>query len=204
MDKIRLGFALTGSFCTLERVLDILSELCPEKYDIYPILSENTMSCDTRFMTRQEILDRLALITPNMPIRSIKEAEPIGPRKLLDALVVAPCTGNTLAKLANGITDSSVTMAAKAHLRNERPLIIAPSSNDALSANLKNIGLLMNTKNVYFVPFSQDDPTSKHRSVISHFELIEETVDQALNGLQKQPIILCKKRLAAAGNSRLS
>ena len=189
MDKIRLGFALTGSFCTLERVLDILSELCPEKYDIYPILSENTMSCDTRFMTRQEILDRLALITPNTPIRSIKEAEPIGPRKLLDALVVAPCTGNTLAKLANGITDSSVTMAAKAHLRNERPLIIAPSSNDALSANLKNIGLLMNTKNVYFVPFSQDDPDKKHNSLVAHMDMIIPTVELASQGVQIHPVL---------------
>ena len=194
MDKIRLGFALTGSFCTLEKVLDTLSELCPDRYDIYPILSENTMSCDTRFMSREEILDRLSLITCNPPIRTVNEAEPIGPKKLFDALVVAPCTGNTLAKLANGITDSSVTMAAKAHLRNERPLIIAPSSNDALSTNLKNIGLLMNTKNVFFVPFSQDDPDSKHRSVISHFDLIEDTVELALDGIQKQPIILCKNK----------
>ena len=162
-------------------------------YDIYPILSENAMACDTRFMTREEILSRLSLITSHSPIRTISEAEPIGPKKLLDALVVAPCTGNTLSKLANGITDTAVTMAAKAHLRNERPLIVAPSSNDALSANLKNIGLLMNTKNVYFVPFSQDSPESKHRSVISHFELIEKTVEDALNGVQTQPIILCNK-----------
>ncbi len=193
MEKIRLGFALTGSFCTFERVLEVLSEICPEKYDIYPILSENAMACDTRFMTREEILSRLSLITPHAPIRSIAEAEPIGPKKLLDALVVAPCTGNTLSKLANGITDTAVTMAAKAHLRNERPLIVAPSSNDALSANLKNIGLLMNTKNVYFVPFSQDSPDVKHRSVISHFELIEQTVEDALKGIQTQPIILCNK-----------
>lgn len=193
MEKIRLGFALTGSFCTFEQVLEVLSEICPEKYDIYPILSENAMACDTRFMTREEILSRLALITPHPPIRTISEAEPIGPKKLLDALVVAPCTGNTLSKLANGITDTAVTMAAKAHLRNERPLIVAPSSNDALSANLKNIGLLMNTKNVYFVPFSQDSPEKKHRSVISHFELIEKTVEDALKGIQTQPIILCNK-----------
>ena len=190
MDKIRLGFALTGSFCTLERVLDILSELCPEKYDIYPILSENTMSCDTRFMTRQEILDRLALITPNTPIRSIKEAEPIGPRKLLDALVVAPCTGNTLAKLANGITDSSVTMAAKAHLRNERPLIIAPSSNDALSANLKNIGLMLSRKCVYFLPLYQDDPDKKPHSLVSDFSLLTPTLECAMQGKQYQKIFI--------------
>lgn len=194
MEKIRLGFAFTGSFCTFESVFEALSEICTEKYDIYPILSENVMAADTRFMTREEILNRLSLITDHAPVRTIKEAEPIGPKNLLDALVVAPCTGNTLAKLANGITDSSVTMAAKAHLRNERPLIIAPSSNDALSANLKNIGVLMNTKNVYFVPFSQDSPETKHRSVISHFDLIEQTVEDALKGIQTQPIITCSKK----------
>ena len=193
MEKIRLGFAMTGSFCTFEKVFEVLSEICTEKYDIYPILSENAMACDTRFMTRDEILSRLSLITANKPIRTISEAEPIGPKKLLDVLVVAPCTGNTLSKLANGITDTSVTMAAKAHLRNERPLIVAPSSNDALSTNLKNIGLLMNTKNVFFVPFSQDSPETKHRSVISHFDLIEQTVEDALKGIQTQPIILCNK-----------
>lgn len=193
MDKIRLGFAMTGSFCTFENVFEVLSEICTEKYDIYPILSENVMASDTRFMTREEILSRLSLITRNSPIKTIREAEPIGPKKLLDVLVVAPCTGNTLSKLANGITDTSVTMAAKAHLRNERPLVIAPSSNDALSANLKNIGLLMNTKNVFFVPFSQDSPETKHRSVISHFDLIEDTIEDALKGVQTQPIILCKK-----------
>lgn len=189
MDKIRLGFAFTGSFCTFETVFDTLSEFCHEKFDIYPILSETVTSFDSRFMTRREIYDRLALITDNDPITRIDTAEPIGPKKLLDALVIAPCTGNTLAKLACGITDTSVTMAAKAHLRNERPVIIAPSSNDALSANLKNIGVLMNTKNVYFVPFSQDDPDKKHRSVVAHFDLIEETVENALKGIQIQPIL---------------
>ncbi len=189
MDKIRLGFALTGSFCTLEKVFETLSELCSEKFDIYPILSETVVSFDSRFMTREEIFSRLSLITKNEPITTVSAAEPIGPKKLLDALVIAPCTGNTLAKLAGAITDTSVTMAAKAHLRNERPLILAVSSNDALSANLRNIGVLMNTRNVYFVPFSQDDPKNKHRSVIAHFDKIEETVDMALQGIQLQPIL---------------
>lgn len=189
MDKIRLGFALTGSFCTFEKVFDTMADICREKYDIIPILSESVTGADSRFMTRREIYERLSLITPVKPIESIAEAEPIGPKKLLDALVIAPCTGNTLSKLANGITDTTVTMAAKAHLRNERPLIIAPSSNDALAANFKNIGTLMNTKCVYFVPFSQDSPDTKHRSVISHFELIEKTVENALLGIQTQPIL---------------
>lgn len=189
MDKIRLGFALTGSFCTLDRVFEILANLCQEKYEIIPIVSESIIASDTRFMTREDILSRLALITSNDLIKSIVEAEPIGPRKLFDAMVIAPCTGNTLAKLSNGITDSAVTMAAKAHLRNERPLVLAVSSNDALSSNLKNIGVLMNTKNVFFVPFSQDSPDSKHRSVIAHFDLIEKTLDDALKGIQTQPIL---------------
>lgn len=189
MDRIRLGFAFTGSFCTFEKVFDTLSDICQEKYEIFPILSESVTSNDSRFMTREEIYRRLELITPHKPITTIAAAEPIGPKKLLDVLVIAPCTGNTLSKLACGITDTTVTMAAKAHLRNERPLIIAPSSNDALSANLKNIGLLMNTRNVYFVPFSQDDPQSKHRSVVASFELIEKTVENALKGIQTQPIL---------------
>lgn len=194
MEKIRLGFALTGSFCTFEKVFEILSDICQEKYDIFPILSETVSQADSRFMSVDEIKKRLSLITPNPIITSIREAEPIGPKKLLDALVIAPCTGNTLAKLALGITDTSVTMAAKAHLRNERPLIIAPSSNDALSANLKNIGTLMNVKNVFFVPFSQDDPDSKHYSAVAHFDLIEDTVESALLGVQLQPILLSLKR----------
>ncbi len=189
MDKIRLGFALTGSFCTLEKALEALSELCVEKFDIFPILSETAANTDSRFLKKEEVFSRLALITKNEPITTITSAEPIGPKKLFDALVIAPCTGNTLAKLAAGITDTSVTMAAKAHLRNERPLILAVSSNDALSANLKNIGLLMNTKNVYFVPFSQDDPEKKHRSLIAHFDLIEKTLESALQGVQLQPIL---------------
>lgn len=189
MKKTRLGFALTGSFCTLERVLEEMSELCPEKFDITPILSPIVATTSTRFMDKEELFDRLALITPKKPITTIAEAEPIGPKKLFDVIVVAPCTGNTMSKLALGITDTSVTMAVKAALRNEIPIVIAPSTNDALGASAKNIGMLLNTKNVYLVPFSQDMPDEKHRSMVADFSLIEDTVEKALQGIQIQPII---------------
>lgn len=189
MDKLKLGFALTGSFCTLERVLEEMSQICPEKYEITPILSPIVASESTRFLEKDELFSRLSMITAQKPITTIKEAEPIGPKKLFDAMVVAPCTGNTLSKLALGITDTSVTMAVKAALRNEIPIVIAPSTNDALGASAKNIGLLLNTKNVYFVPFSQDSPDGKHRSMVADFSLIEDTLEKALDGVQIQPII---------------
>lgn len=189
MDKIRLGFALTGSFCTLEAVLEEMSQLCPDKYEITPILSPITANTDTRFLTKEELFSRLSMITAKKPITTIREAEPIGPKKLFDMLVVAPCTGNTLSKLALGITDTSVTMAVKAGLRNEIPIVIAPSTNDALGASAKNIGLLLNAKNIYFVPFSQDAPESKHNSMVADFSLLEETLEKAYEGVQIQPII---------------
>ena len=189
MKKTRMGFALTGSFCTLERVLEEMSELCPDKYEITPILSPIVASTSTRFMDKEELYDRLAVITPKKPLTTVPEAEPIGPKKLFDVMVVAPCTGNTMSKLALGITDTSVTMAVKAALRNEIPVVIAPSTNDALGATAKNIGILLNTKNVYLVPFSQDMPESKHRSMVADFSLIEQTVEKALEGVQLQPIV---------------
>lgn len=189
MDKIRLGFAITGSFCTLETVLEEMSRLCPEIYEITPILSPIVANSSTRFMEREELFSRLSLITPKKPITTVTEAEPIGPKKLLDAMVVAPCTGNTMSKLALGITDTSVTMAVKAAIRNEIPIVIAPSTNDALGAAAKNIGLLLNTRNVYFVPFSQDDPEGKHRSAVADFSLIEDTLEKAMKGVQLQPVI---------------
>lgn len=189
MDRIRLGFALTGSFCTLEAVLEKMAELCPDKYEITPILSPIVASESTRFIERDELFSRLSMITPRKPITTIPEAEPIGPKKLFDAMVVAPCTGNTLSKLALGVTDTSVTMAVKAALRNEIPIVIAPSTNDALGASAKSIGLLLNAKNIYFVPFSQDAPESKHRSMVADFSLIEDTLEKALNGVQIQPVI---------------
>jgi len=188
MEEIRLGFAMCGSFCTYDRVLRVLRTLT-EEYNVTPILSANSASTDTRFGTAEAYIKQITEITGRVPITTIRDAEPIGPKKLLDALVIAPCTGNTLAKLALGITDTSVTMAAKAHLRNDRPLVIAVSTNDALSGSARNIGDLLNRKNIYFVPMRQDDPQKKPRSVVAEMELIPETIREALAGRQIQPII---------------
>lgn len=187
-NKITLGFALCGSFCTLNKAICQL-ELLSKEYNILPIMSEITYSTDTRFGTAEHFRERVESACQRQIIHTVKDAEPIGPKALTDVLVIAPCTGNTLAKLAFGITDTSVTMAAKAHLRNGRPLIIALSTNDALSGSAKNIGALLNYKNVYFVPFSQDDPINKERSCIADMTLIGETIKCALDGKQLQPII---------------
>lgn len=187
-EKIKLGFAMCGSFCTLNEVVCTLCSLT-EKYDIMPIMSGITYETDTRFGTAQSFKDRITKATGKDIIHTVAQAEPIGPKKLLDVMVIAPCTGNTLAKLTGGITDTSVTMAAKAHLRNGRPLIIALSTNDALSGSAKNIGALMNYKNVYFVPFSQDNPHNKERSCIADMNLIDDTIKSALKGVQFQPMI---------------
>lgn len=188
-DKKRLGFALCGSFCTFKKVLEemkILSEI----YDITPIMSEGAARVDSRFGTAEDFRRRITEICKKEPITTIAEAEPIGPKALLDVLLIEPCTGNTLGKLANGITDSSVTMAAKAHLRNGRPIVIAVSTNDALGASAQNIGKLMNTKNIYFVPMGQDSPTNKPTSMVAHFEKSADTIEAALSGKQLQPLIL--------------
>ena len=190
MKDIKLGFAICGSFCTHSKILKQLEELKVAGYDITPIVSETVYSTDTRFGKADEFIEKIETICDNKCLHTVKDTEPIGPKALLDVLVIAPCTGNTLGKLANGITDTSVTMAAKAHLINERPLIIAPSTNDALGASAKNIGLLMNCKNGYFVPFRQDMPEYKHNSCISDFSLIDKTIEEALNGKQLQPILI--------------
>lgn len=187
--KLKLGFAFTGSFCTFDKVISELEKLA-DAYTITPIMSPASFGTDTRFGKAEDFRNKIADICHSDIISAITAAEPIGPKKLFDALVIAPCTGNSMAKLAAGITDTCVTMAAKAHLRNERPLIIAPSSNDALGANAKNLGLLLNTKNIYFVPFGQDDPTKKHNSLVSDFSLIAPTIDEALKGKQLQPILI--------------
>lgn len=184
-----IGFALCGSFCTLKRVIEEMKNLKSLNYNIIPIFSEIVYSTDTRFFNANELIKNVEEICENKVIHTIKEAEPIGPKSLLDLLIIAPCTGNTLGKLALGITDTSVTMAAKAHLRNEKPLLIAPSTNDALGASAKNIGLLHNTKNIYFVPYGQDAPDSKHSSCVADFTLIPKAVESALSGIQLQPII---------------
>lgn len=189
---LRIGFALTGSYCTFDKVLPEIEKLVSKGSDVTTILSENTSRTDTRFGKADELIEKLTAITGKKPIMSMAEAEPIGPKKLFDCIVVAPCTGNTLAKLANSITDTTVLMACKAHLRNLRPVVIAVSSNDGLGMNAINLGRLLNVKNIYFVPFAQDDPLGKPRSIVARMELIEATIIEALNGRQLQPIIMAR------------
>ncbi len=186
---MKLGYALTGSFCTVKRSLEALRELATE-HEIVPIVSESILHTDTRFGTARDTVKALTEICGRAPVSSIVEAEPLGPKNPLDAMIICPCTGNTLAKLSLGITDSTVTMAAKAHLRCDRPLIIAISTNDALSQNLKNIGTVLTRKSVYFVPFGQDAPSGKPYSLISDFSLLRDTLLFATSGRQIQPILL--------------
>lgn len=191
MKNITLGFALTGSFCTLDNIFPILEQAAQRCAAVVPIVSFAVAQSDTRAGTAQDFLRRILEVTGKAPIRTIQDAEPIGPAALLDALVVAPCTGNTLAKLAHGITDTPVTMACKAHLRNERPLILSISTNDGLSANAGSVGMLLNRQNVYFVPFRQDDPGRKRHSLIADLSLLLPAVEAALAGKQLQPLLLC-------------
>jgi len=192
MPKTKLGLAICGSYCTFDRILPIAESLT-EAYELTAVMSENAAETDTRFGCAETVKKRLAEITGKEVICTIAGAEPVGPQKLFDVMAVAPCTGNTLAKLACGIADSAVTMACKAHLRNGRPAVIAVSTNDALGANAKNIGELLNRKNIYFVPFRQDDPMGKPTSMISDLSLLGETVEAALEGKQLQPVILGPK-----------
>ena len=192
MPKTKLGLAICGSYCTFDKVLPLAEKLA-EDYDLTAIMSEAAAQTDTRFGCAALVEKRLEEITGRAVISTITGAEPAGPQKLFDVIAVAPCTGNTLAKLACGIADSSVTMACKAHLRNGRPVVIAVSTNDALGANAKNIGELVNRKNIYFVPMRQDDPVGKPTSMISDLALLEETVEAALQGRQLQPIMLGPK-----------
>lgn len=189
MEKLKVGLALTGSYCTFDKAMAAAARMATE-YDLWPIMSENAYSTDTRFGRAEDFRSMLQTLSTHGIISTIAQAEPIGPKALLDVLVIAPCTGNTLAKIACGITDSSVTMAAKAHLRNGRPVVLALSTNDALAANAKNIGALMARRNVYFVPFYQDDPQKKERSLVAEFDLIEETIAAALEGRQLQPMLI--------------
>ena len=193
MRKERVGFAICGSFCTHARVLAELEKLCGEYESVLPIVSGACRSTDTRFGTAEAFLAALERLTGHTAIGSIRDAEPIGPKKLLDVLVIAPCTGNTLGKLANGITDTAVTMAAKAHLRNGRPLVIAVSTNDGLAGSAPNLGTLLNRKNVYFVPFGQDDCQGKPASLAADFSLVPEAVEAACRGEQLQPLLLAAK-----------
>lgn len=190
MENKAVGFALCGSFCTFSKVLPEIEKLAQEGYDVFPIMSHMAYTTDTRFGKAEDFIKKIENICNKKIISTIFDAEPIGPKKLLDALIIAPCTGNTVAKLANGICDTSVTMAAKAHLRNARPLIIAVSTNDGLGINMKNIGTLSAIKNIYFVPYGQDDCHGKPNSLVADMTKIEETLTSALSNTQIEPRII--------------
>lgn len=184
-----IGVAFTGSFCTYKKVFEELEKLAEEGALVQTIFSDAAGTIDSRFGKANDFIQKAEKITGIKPIMTIPDAEPIGPGNLLDILVIFPCTGNTIAKLANGITDTPVLMAAKAHLRNNKPLLISISTNDALGMNMKNIGLLLNAKNVYFIPFGQDHPEKKPNSMIAHTELLIPSLEAALEGRQYQPVI---------------
>ena len=185
----RIGFAMCGSYCTYDKAFAAAERLAGE-YALIPIMSETAAETDTRFGRAADHIRKLRELSGRAVVTTIAEAEPLGPKEPMDALVIAPCTGNTLAKLAHGITDSAVTMAAKAHLRNGRPLVIAFSTNDGLSGSAENIARLLNRKHVYFVPFRQDDPLSKPNSLQADFSLLGDTLEAALRGKQLQPLLV--------------
>ena len=186
--KYNIGIGITGSFCMFARTRKEIQRLKDMGANVIPIFSFNAQTCDTRFGSARDYVEGICEITGNEGIRTICAAEPIGTNNFLDIMVIAPCTGNTAAKICNGITDTPVLMAAKAHMRNGKPLIISISTNDALGANFKNIGMLMNMKNTYFVPFGQDNHKSKPNSLIAKMELLPGTIEMALNGKQIQPV----------------
>lgn len=191
LSGIKIAFALTGSFCTFERAITQMEKLAGFGAQIIPIMSVNAYSTDTRFGSSVEFRDRITSICGREIIHSIEDAEPIGPNKMADVMLVAPCTGNTAAKLAGSITDTPVTMAVKSHIRNARPVVLCLATNDALSGSAKNMGVLLNSKHYYFVPMRQDDCNAKPTSLVAEFELIPETVAKASEGKQIQPMFLC-------------
>lgn len=184
-----IGFAMCGSFCTYGQVFPVMEALASQ-YTLIPIFSQISYTVDSRFGTHREHIDRAEQICGHSVVHTIEQAEPIGPKKLLDALIIAPCTGNTLAKLAHSIADGPVTMAAKSHLRNGRPVIVAVSTNDALAGAAENIGKLLARRHYYFVPFGQDDPEKKPTSMVADFSQIPQTLEMALQGKQLQPVLL--------------
>ena len=187
----KVGFAFTGSFCTFKAVIEELKKIKNEKADILPIMSYNSYNLDTKFGKAQEYIDQVKDITEKEEIiHTIQDAEPIGPKKLTDVMVIVPCSGNTIAKLANGITDTPVLMAAKSHLRNNNPVVLAISTNDGLSGSAENIGKLLNRNNYFFVPFKQDNPITKPRSLVADFKYLIPTIELALDGEQIEPILL--------------
>lgn len=192
LDGIRIGFCMTGSFCTFEKAFAAAQRLVSEGAQLIPVMSFNAASLSTRFGTAKENIERLESITRRKVICTIEEAEPIGPKKMCDVMVVAPCTSNTAAKLALGLTDTPATMAVKSHLRNARPVVIAISTNDALAGCAKNIGYLQNLRNYYFVPYAQDNYEKKPNSIVADLGLVSEAVQAALDGVQLQPVLRVK------------
>lgn len=190
LSNLHIGIGITGSFCTFASCFEQFQKMKEAGATLYPIVSNNAASINSRFGTAEEHLKLISEICEKQPVQTIEGAEPFGPKIHLDAMIILPCTGNTIGKLAHAITDTPVLMAAKAHLRNQRPLVLFLASNDALGMNMQNIGLLMNTKNVYFVPFGQDDYSSKPNSMISHFSFINATIQAAIKGQQLQPVVL--------------
>lgn len=187
---INIGFVLTGSFCTFKKTIPKIKELVKQEANVIPIMSYNSYNLDTKFGKAKDFIDEIEEITGKEIIHTIQGAEPIGPKNLTDIMVIAPCSGNTMAKLACDIIDTPAVMAAKSHLRNNRPLVIAPSTNNGLSGNAENIGKLLNRKNYYFVPFKQDNPITKPRSIVFDFEYLIKTIKFALDGEQISPILL--------------
>ena len=189
-DGLKIGFAVTGSHCMLHEAIKVMKRLVEEGAEVTPIISYSVESMDTRFGKAEDWKHQFQEITQRKLIQTIPDAEPIGPKKMFDCVVVAPCTGNTLAKLANGITDTPVLMASKSHLRNQRPLVLAISTNDGLGLNARNLGTLLITKNIYLVPFGQDNPEVKANSLVAHMDKIPETILMACTGKQIQPVLL--------------
>ncbi len=190
MKNIKIGYAMCGSFCTIDKSIIELEKLSKTGADIYPIMSPIVYSTDTRFTKAKELIETVEGLTGKKIIHTINEAEPIGPKGLLDLLIISPCTGNTLSKMALGITDTAVTMAAKGHLRNEKPVLLGIATNDALSGSAKNIGKLLSTKNIFFIPFGQDDAINKPTSMICDFEKLLIAAKLALKKEQIQPILI--------------
>ncbi len=188
--KLNIGYALTGSFCTLDRSLLQIELLMKKGHNVIPIMSFNCANTDTRFGKAESFINRIESMTGNSVIRTLTDAEPVGPNNMTDIMVVLPCTGTTLSKLKNGIYDTPVTLAVKSHLRNKKPLIIGISTNDALSVTAKNIGELLNYKHCYFIPLRQDNPEKKPASIVCDFEQLESTIDAALVGRQLQPVLI--------------
>jgi dipicolinate synthase subunit B len=188
-DGLKIGFAVSGSHCMLHEAIRVMQRLVDEGADVTPIISYSVEGMNTRFGKADEWKQKFMEITKKELIETIPDAEPIGPKKMFDCVVIAPCTGNTLAKLANGITDTPVLMAAKSHLRNQRPVVLAISTNDGLGLNARNIGTLLITKNVFLVPFGQDNPTAKANSLVAHMDKVPETILMACAGKQIQPVL---------------